>query len=86
MAKENKASEKSNEIKETKKAKDTKKPNKVAKWFKDLKIEFNKVTWASWKTVRNNTSIVLTIVVIISAFVGLLDWGLLSVMDLVYNR
>lgn len=86
MAKENKASEKSKEIKETKKAKDTKKPNKVAKWFKDLKIEFNKVTWASWKTVRNNTSIVLTIVVIVSAFVGLLDWGLLSVMDLVYNR
>ncbi len=64
----------------------TKKPNKVVKWFKDLKIEFNKVTWASWKTIRNNTSVVLSTVVLLSAFVGLLDWGLLTVMNLIYNR
>ena len=74
--KENKASDKSK----------TKKPNKVAKWFKDLKIEFNKVTWASWKTTRNNTSVVLTTVILLSAFVGLLDWGLLTVMNLIYNH
>ena len=74
--KENKASDKSK----------TKKPSKVAKWFKDLKIEFKKVTWASWKTTRNNTSVVLTTVILLSAFVGLLDWGLLTVMNLIYNR
>lgn len=74
--KENKTSDKSK----------TKKPNKVAKWFKDLKIEFNKVTWASWKTTRNNTSVVLTTVILLSAFVGLLDWGLLTVMNLIYNH
>jgi len=70
----------------SKSSKDVKKPNKVVKWFKELKIEFNKVTWASWKTTRENTSVVLTTVVLLSAFVGLLDWGLLTVMDLIYNR
>jgi preprotein translocase subunit SecE len=64
----------------------SKKPNKVVKWFKDLKIEFKKVVWPTKKTVVNNTSVVLTMVVATSAFVGLLDWGLLTVMNLVYNR
>ena len=72
--------------KENKTSDKSKKPNKVVKWFKDLKIEFKKVTWASWKTTRNNTSVVLTTVVLLSAFVGLLDWGLLTVMNLIYNR
>lgn len=74
------------ESKKSKDSKENKKPNKVVKWFRDLKIEFNKVTWASWKTTRNNTSVVLTTVVLLSAFVGLLDWGLLTVMNLIYNR
>ena len=32
-----------------------KKPGKIRKWFKDLKIEFKKVVWPSKKTVANNT-------------------------------
>lgn len=82
MAKE----KKEKTTKENKTSDKPKKPNKVAKWFKDLKIEFKKVTWASWKTTRNNTSVVLTTVILLSAFVGLLDWGLLTVMNLIYNR
>ena len=82
MAKE----KKEKTTKENKTSDKSKKPNKVVKWFKDLKIEFKKVMWASWKTTRNNTSVVLTTVVLLSAFVGLLDWGLLTVMNLIYNR
>lgn len=85
MSKQEKKS-KEKTSKESKTAEKSKKPNKFIKWFKDLKIEFNKVTWASWKTVRNNTSVVLSTVVILSVFVGLLDWGLLTVMNLIYNR
>lgn len=79
MAKEKKA-------KEAKTSDKSKKPNKFVKWFKDLKIEFKKVVWPSKKTVINNTSVVLGTVVTISAFVGLLDAGLLVLMNLVYNR
>ena len=41
---------------------DKKEPNKVAKWFKDLKIEFKKVVWPTKQTVLTNTSVVLAVV------------------------
>lgn len=49
-----------------------KKPNKVAKYFKDLRGEFKKVVWPSRKTVVNNTGVVLATMVIS----GLAVWGL----------
>lgn len=79
MAKENTTPEKS-----AKTAK--KKPNKVAKWFKDLKSEFSKVVWPSKKTVVNNTSVVLAVVVCSAILIGLLDAGFLKLMELVYNH
>ncbi len=62
-----------------------KKPNRVVKYFKDLKSEFKKVVWPSKKTVINNTGAVLAtmlvsgtaIVLLDSAFAALLR-GLLS--------
>lgn len=49
---------------ETKKEKKTsdkskkKKPNRIVKWFKDLKSEFKKVVWPTKKQVFNNTLVV----------------------------
>lgn len=63
-----------------------KEPNKVAKWFKDLKIEFKKVVWPSKKTVFDNTSIVLAVVVASAVLVGLLDTGFLALMRLIYQQ
>lgn len=63
-----------------------KEPNKVAKWFKDLKIEFNKVVWPDKKTVFNNTSVVLAVVVLSAVLVGLLDSGFLALMRLIYQQ
>ena len=54
-----------------------KQPNKIVKWFKDLKIEFKKVVWPSKKTVINNTSVVLAVVAASAVLVGLLDEGFL---------
>ena len=71
-------------------AKDTtsekKQPNKVAKWFKDLKIEFKKVVWPSKETVINNTAVVLAVVVASAILVGLLDEGFLTLMRTVYQQ
>lgn len=53
-------------------AKSVKKPNKVVKYFKDLKSEFKKVVWPSKKTVVNNTGVVLAAMVIS----GLAIWGI----------
>lgn len=71
-------------------AKDTtsekKQPNKVAKWFKDLRIEFKKVVWPTKETVINNTAVVLAVVVASAILVGLLDEGFLTLMRLVYQQ
>ena len=60
---------------------EAKKGNPVVKWFKDLRIEFKNVSWPSWNTVFVNSGIVLGTIVISSAFVGLLDFGLLRLAE-----
>lgn len=53
-----------------------KQPNKVAKYFKDLKSEFKKVVWPTKKQLINNSTVVLVTIAVIGIFVGLLDAGL----------
>lgn len=71
--------------KKSEKKADKKQPNKVVKWFKDLRIEFKKVVWPSSKTVINNTSVVLAVVAGAAILVGLLDTGFLALMRLIYK-
>ena len=52
-----------------------------ANWFKDLRKEFKKVVWPTRKKVFNNTLVVLAVVVIGSVVVGLIDTGLLRLMQ-----
>ena len=81
--------EASEETKSTKKAKKSNgkkeeaQPNvfqKIGKWFRDLRVEFKNVTWPTKQTVITNTSVVLSVIVIGSAFIGLLDTGLLELV------
>ena len=72
--------ENTSEKKDKKEKKSKKEPNKIVKWFKDLRIEFKKVVWPSKQTVLTNTSVVLSVIVIGSAFIGLLDTGLLELV------
>ncbi len=64
-----------------------KKPNffvraakKIGSYFRELKSETKKVSWPSFKQVRNNTGIVIVAVVIIGAFIALLDLGFESLV------
>ncbi|MBO5342917.1 MAG: preprotein translocase subunit SecE [Ruminococcus sp.] len=84
--KENTASEVSEKKDKKEKKSEKKQPNKVAKWFKDLKIEFKKVVWPTKKTVINNTGIVLAVVAAAAVLVGLLDTGFLGLMRLIYEQ
>ncbi len=60
-----------------------KKPNKIAKWFKELKSEFKKVTWPSKKKVINNTGVVLATILVSTIFVGGFDFGLRELFSLI---
>ena len=84
--KKNTASEVSEKKDKKEKNSEKKQPNKVAKWFKDLKIEFKKVVWPSKKTVINNTSVVLAVVAASAIIVGLLDAGFLGLLSLIYEQ
>lgn len=52
-----------------------KKPNKVVKYFKDLRSEFKKVVWPSKKTVVNNTCVVIAVAVLSGLAIFGLDTG-----------
>ena len=58
---------------------------KIRKWFKDLKVEFKKVVWPTKKTVLNNTSVVLSVIVAAAIFVGLIDQGFYAALRSIYN-
>ncbi|MBE6853320.1 MAG: preprotein translocase subunit SecE [Ruminococcus sp.] len=63
-----------------------KQPNKVAKYFKDLKSEFKKVVWPTKKQVINNTMVVLVTILLIGVFVGLFDTLAGWLLKLVLNK
>ena len=47
----------------------------IATWFRELKAELKKVVWPTFKTVRNNTGVVITAIILVGAVVALLDLG-----------
>lgn len=47
---------------------------RIGAWFKSLKSECKKISWASWKSVRTNTIIVLVCIVIFAVAIGILDY------------
>lgn len=57
----------------TKKAK--KGSGKVSTYFREMKSEFKKIVWPSFKQVRNNTGVVITFIILLGVFVSLIDLG-----------
>ncbi len=69
----------------TSEKKSEKKPGKIRKWFKDLRVEFKKVVWPTKKTVANNTSVVVGVIVLSAALVGGVDEVFLALFRTIYN-
>ena len=67
--------------KDAKKKKDAKKPNRVVKWFKDLKAELKKVTWPSVKSVIKNVGVVVACVLVVGVCIWVFDWLARAVLD-----
>lgn len=60
-----------------------KKGNRVLNYFKEVKNELKKVVWPSFKQVKNNTLVVIACVLVIGAFIWVLDLGLTKVWTVV---
>ncbi|MBR4961795.1 MAG: preprotein translocase subunit SecE [Clostridia bacterium] len=54
---------------------------RLGAWFKSLRSEAKKISWASFKSVRYNSIVVIVCVVICSIIIGLLDYGFSAAID-----
>ena len=55
---------------------------KAKQFLKEAKIELKKVTWPTPKQTLVSTSVVIVVVVIISVFLGIVDFGLSKIIRL----
>jgi preprotein translocase subunit SecE len=56
---------------------------KISKFLKEAKIELKKVTWPTPRQTMASTSVVIIVVIIVSLFLGIVDFGLSKVVRLV---
>ncbi len=61
-----------------KKSASSKKQNKLARWFKDLRGEVKKIYWPDAKSVLKNTVIVIVVVAIAAVIIYLFDFAMSS--------
>jgi len=69
------APEKKDEQKKPAKKNKVKLGERIKKFFRDYKSELKKIVWCPWKQVKNNTVVVIVIVVLTGAAIGVLDFG-----------
>lgn len=58
----------------------------VGAYFKDTRAEFRKIVWPTRKLVVNNTLIVLGFIVVVGAFIWLLDYGTSSLLKFLIGK
>lgn len=59
--------------------------DKALHFLREVKIELKKVVWPSRKQTIGSTLVVIMLVFIISLFLGMVDWGLSSLISLFIN-
>lgn len=60
-----------------------KKPNKLVRYFTEVRAELRKVIWPSRREATNLTLIVSAVTVAMSIFLGLIDWLLTQLFTLI---
>ena len=62
-----------------------KKPNRVARWLKDLRGELKKVTWPSAKDTAKNVGTVIVCVLLVGVLIWVFDWVVKLVVEALLN-
>ena len=58
-------------------------PDRIVRFLKEAKIELRKVTWPTPRQTLASTSVVIIVVIIVSIFLGIVDFGLAKAIRLV---
>ncbi|MCX5801519.1 MAG: preprotein translocase subunit SecE [Candidatus Eisenbacteria bacterium] len=53
-------------------------------FVKEVRLEMSKVTWPTRGELQDSTIVVIVSVVVISAFIGVIDWILYSMVKLAF--
>jgi preprotein translocase subunit SecE len=61
-------------------------PNKVGKFFKEVKLEMVKVSWPTKDELIGSTVVVLVSLAILSVFIGVCDLGLSTLVNIIMAR
>ena len=56
---------------------------KIKQFLNDAKIELKKVSWPTPKQALASTGVVIVVVIIVSIFLGIVDFGLTKIIKLV---
>ena len=56
---------------------------KIIRFLKEAKIELKKVTWPTPRQALASTSVVIIVVIIVSIYLGIVDFGVAKVIRLV---
>jgi preprotein translocase subunit SecE len=65
----------------------TEKPKLIEKlkvFVKEVRLEMSKVTWPTRGELRDSTVVVIISCIVISAFIGVVDWILYSMVKMVF--
>ena len=57
--------------------------DRIVRFLKEAKIELRKVTWPTPRQTLASTSVVIIVVIIVSIFLGIVDFGLAKAIRLV---
>ncbi len=58
---------------------------KITNFFKEVKLELNKVSWSTRQEVVSSTVVVITVTFIMAAFIGVIDIILSHILRVVFR-
>ncbi len=59
--------------------------DQVREFSKEVRVEFGKVSWPTRNELRDSTVVVIVTMLLITAFVGIVDQGLTLTMGLLFR-
>ena len=58
---------------------------KIVKYFKETRLELSKVAWPSKLELRDSTVVVIILSVILSVFIGVIDYALSRASTIIFR-
>ena len=58
---------------------------RLIRFLREVWIELQKVAWPTWEELKGSTLVVIVAVIVISIFIGIVDFGLSRIMRVVFR-